>query len=132
MPIRAGKSPWQVCYRIIPNNQYKMKIDIKKKLPEKMIQYEVFRILRELNISCILEYTTKLPSTGKYVRFDIIVHRGDDVVCIVETKTYNSDRPANKSTKQFSKYSEFNVPIVYICNPYQIINGVKEIQSLLK
>lgn len=109
-----------------------MEINLTKKFSELTIQYEVFRRLRELKINCALEYSVRQPSNPKrLIRFDIIVFKSNgSVVCIVETKSYNSNRPANKQTKQFEKYSEFDVPIVYICSPYQIENGVQEIYNM--
>lgn len=109
-----------------------MKIDLTRKFSELTIQYEVFRRLRELKINCALEYSVRLPSNPKkLVRFDIIVFTSDgEVICIVETKTYNSNRSANKQTVQFSRYSEFDVPIIYICSPYQIEKGIQDIHKL--
>lgn len=92
-------------------------------LPSANLQAEIYHKCRLENIMCILEYTFYI-SNNKTVKPDITIFSNNQPIAIIETKrenncNYRLDRW--KSTKQYAKYVEVNLPI-FFCDNFKSID----------
>lgn len=106
-----------------------MKLFLKKRLPEANVQAELYMKCREFGYPCILEYRVK------GARFDAVIHRGEDIICIVEVK--NLSRKAVKRRlsgerqyKQIERYENYGVPVLCLWNMKYLDSVVAEIARL--
>jgi len=88
-----------------------MKYHHSKKKHEDNIKAELFLHLRNLGIPCVLEYRHCTPIGQRNCRFDLVVldAQKENIILIVEVK--NGPNTIWPDSKQFARYSKFNVPV---------------------
>ncbi len=110
-----------LCYTI------KMKFIKPKRLAENNITAELYHRMRLLNLFCYLEY--KVKGVG---RFDMVVINIDEIICIIEVKSYSTHKPFNFKSKQMERYKSLKIPVLG-CGRFEEINdtilAVKELLS---
>lgn len=86
----------------------------KSRIAEANIQAEVYHQLKLLNIPCYLEY--KVDNC----RFDIVLLSKDlkNIIAIIEIKSHsekrvNSKKGILKTGKQYQKYNQYGLPLLY-------------------
>jgi hypothetical protein len=100
-----------------------MKLIIKNKVSESNIQAEFFCKCREVGLNCYLEYTYE------NCRFDAVLYDDEkNIYCIVEFKSYKTDKAEKLNTKQLCRYKKYNLPII-VCTRLDDVKGAI-IQSL--
>lgn len=106
----------------------------KSKIPEANIQAELYYQLKLIKIKSFLEcvkYKNRIKS-----KFDVAVldNSGDNIIAIVEIKSWSNKATSmwsRKSQKQFKKYSEYGLPLLYCCGMQEIdltIDSIKQIR----
>ncbi len=94
-------------------------------LPEKNNQAEIYHQLRKLGIPCYLEVKYK------NCRFDIVVARDDQPLCIIEVKRGKYERKLReKDKKQIDRYSKFGVPVFFVNASRKIPKIISDIYQL--
>lgn len=96
------------------------------RLAEASIQAILYGELQKLEIPCLLEVSFE------DCRFDCVILRGDRVIAIIETKSYSNNREPNLKTKQYAKYSRYNVPVIYLTRQENVHDVICEIQLVLE
>ena len=64
-------------------------------------------------------------------RFDAVVYHKNQVLILIEIKNYKKKRAPNLTTKQYAKYSRYNLPLYYIVNIDDIEPIVEKIKQYL-
>ncbi len=100
-----------------------MKFIVKNKISESNIQADFFCKCRDVEINCYLEYT------HEDCRFDAVLYDdAKNIYCIIEFKSYKTDKLEKLNTKQLKKYEKYNLPII-VCTRLSDVNNAI-IQSL--
>lgn len=100
-----------------------------KRQAEANIQAQFYMRCKQAGISCLLEYKQD------NCRFDAVVYKDDNVICLIEIKNY-TEHTANKKvfggkkTKQFEKYEAYGYPVFYIYNENYVDAVFLAVQAL--
>jgi hypothetical protein len=96
------------------------------RLPENNLTIKLAIELDKLGINFLADY--------KYerCRFDLVVYQGDTLLVIIEVKS-KTFRNINKikQGKQYYKYIQYGIPVIYCCHPTQIPTAVSEIKQVI-
>ena len=65
-------------------------------------------------------------------RFDLVVFKEKEAKIIIEVKRNSKKEGFNYNTRQFKKYSLFNIPLIYCFGIEDIEDTIKKIASLNK
>lgn len=89
-----------------------MKLEIyNKRVSEATIQAEFYHRCRESKIRCYLEYKYERS------RFDAVLYdENKNIYAIVEFKSRTKECGINKDGRQYKKYSQYKIPIIYVMN----------------
>jgi hypothetical protein len=103
-----------------------MKLIIKSRITEANIQAEFYHSCKMNGINCYLEY--KIDGC----RFDAVIYDNtNEILAIVEIKSYITDKEPRRNTKQIKKYSLHSLPIFMISRLDQIESVIDEIKKLI-
>jgi DNA-binding MurR/RpiR family transcriptional regulator len=91
-----------------------MKFENPERITEANIQAEFYHQCRLKGVECYLEYKHEQS------RFDAIIIKNNDVVLIVEFKSYKTDKKGKTKTKQLDKYRQYGIPVLLITRMNQI------------
>jgi len=100
------------------------------KLPEANIQAHFYMRCVQENIPCMLEYRVK----GS--RFDAIIYKDTQVICIIEVKNLGASALRKRLTKarkyaQIDRYETHGVPVIGIWNMDFIEPSLNLIKAML-
>lgn len=101
-----------------------------KRLPEANIQAELYRLLRNSNIKCCLEYRMLCKETDSFLRADIVTIKNNRITSIIECKSRDNNFNVNTSGKQYYQYSTFGIPIFYCMNFKHVTRTVNLVELL--
>ena len=104
-----------------------------KRVAEANIQAELYRRLKELSITCYLEYKIKLinctTSRRKSLRVDLLVLKNNKIVCLIEIKSHRVKREFLSQTKQIQTYLSLGIPFI-LCDNFNFEESIIEIKKL--
>ena len=103
-----------------------MKFIKPSRIAEANIQAEIYHRLKLAHIDCYLEYKVK-----KIGRLDIIILLNDEIVCIIEVKSYKIQKDFNYDSKQIARYRQLNIPILGCGNLKDIDTLIVKIKKLI-
>ena len=92
---------------------------------ESFIQCELYHLCRIEGIEAYPEYSCFV--NGQRCRFDLVIICDDEIVMIIECKS-RSHRKVNLKTKQYQKYKQTGLPIIYYVN----VNMIKQTMTKIK
>jgi hypothetical protein len=92
-----------------------MKYLQRKRFSEVNVQAELYRQLKNRGHDPVLEYKIKTEVGG--LRADVIIRRGDEILCAIEVKWQKPKKPPKKTNRQFLKYEALGIPWRY-CRGY--------------
>ena len=74
-----------------------------------MVQAEFYQACKEAGLSCFLEYRSKWNGQ-RGCRFDAVIHDGEDILAIVEIKSFRKQNSKRKwyGRKQAAKYGQYH------------------------
>ena len=105
-------------------------------MPEANIEAECYHQLRLLGIKSYLQYRT-YTKEGETCIFDMIILKETDnkayeIIAIVEFKNHSKhyDYKNTSATRQYKKYSSFNLPLIYCHRREEIQETVDKIVQL--
>lgn len=102
-----------------------MKFKPNSRLSEANIQAEIYHQCKMYHIKCYLEYK------HEHSRFDVVIVWKDEIVCIIECKSYKTDKSGKTNTKQHAKYSQYSLPVFLVTRLEQVPQLISDIQALL-
>ena len=108
-----------------------MEFKVKYRVSDANIQAEVYHRLRNICIPCYLEY--KYENS----RFDMVIldKTMKNIIAIVEFKFYryvSSLKRDYRITKQYKKYSKYNLPLLYCRHKTEINRVINDIVRIYK
>lgn len=107
-----------------------IKFIVPKKLPESNIQAEFYLRCKQEGINCLLEYRVK----GS--RFDAIIYKGEEIICIIEVKNLSKSSlkrrlDGKRQYKQIERYKQYGIPVICIWDASFIEPAIAEVKELL-
>jgi hypothetical protein len=86
--------------------------------------YAILKFNHKIDVRGEVSY--KMPTYGELKasssRFDLVIFKNDKAICIIEVKNGKKEKQ-NTTTRQFKKYSQFGIKLVYCMN----MNFVKQV-----
>lgn len=99
---------------------------IPTRISEANIQAEFYHQCKLATVKCYLEYTLD------NCRFDAIIYNeSNEIVFIVEFKSYKTFKPEITSTKQIEKYKKHGIQIIMISRIEHVFDVVKKIKHVI-
>lgn len=101
------------------------------KFTEAKVQCELYRQLYEEGYNVYPEVIIPLPS-GRKLRSDLVVYRGDKFVGLVEVKNNLNKKKPNPNTRQYKKYMSSGYKFFYCMNMSDVksvINRIKHYEN---
>lgn len=101
-----------------------MNLYIGKRVAEATIQAEFYHLCRVNKIRCYLEYRY-----GRS-RFDGVLYNEDkSIYAIIEFKSRYNTFKLNKDGRQFNKYMQYDIPLIYVVNMKSVIPAINYIKQ---
>jgi hypothetical protein len=104
--------------------EFKGEIEYPTHFSEFEIQAELYGLLRNMKLDVRGELHQK-PC-----RFDLVVFDGKKAVCIIEVKKWVLKKEPTK-TKQFKKYSNYGLPVIYCVNMEDVPNTLDRVKQVI-
>ena len=83
-----------------------MKFKKPDKLPSANIKAEIYRLLKEHDIKCCLDYRVA-TEYGELATFSIVIVKDSLIVCAIIVKSMNNNTGLNVNTSRYKKYKSF-------------------------
>ena len=108
-----------------------MKYRKPKKLPSANIKAEIYRLLRDNNIQCCLDYRLA-TEYGELATLSIVVIQDDEIVCAIIVRSMNSNDGLNTNTNRFRKYDSFGIDLFECTRMDQVPSVVDQVIAWIK
>lgn len=96
------------------------------RVAESNITAECYHQLRLIGITPYLEYKFEK------CRFNMVIHEDSKILIIIEFRSRSEKyKDKNRLTKQFYKYAQYGIPVLYCKHPSQIPATIEQIVQLL-
>lgn len=101
-----------------------MNISYPKRHSEFEIQALLFSALQ------LLGYDVRGEVKSSPCRFDLVIFRNKEAICIIEVKKWIKKKTPSK-TKQYDRYMSYGLPLVYCGHIEDIQETVRKVQELI-
>lgn len=96
-----------------------------KNISESLIQCELYRRCFEEGIDVYPEYSCEV--NGRRCRFDLVIILDEEIIMIIEVKSRSSNYKIHRG-KQYEKYKQTGLPVIYCTNLEMIENTMNRIR----
>jgi hypothetical protein len=96
---------------------------------EAYIQFELYRLLVNNGFQVYPEYKCSTGQGNKHCRFDLVLHSEGEIYLIIEIKRSIKSQQEYIGTKQYTKYSAFGIPLVYVNRSHDLSRVVEVLSN---
>lgn len=93
-------------------------ISPKRGTTEATLQAEIYHQLRKKKIKSVLEY-----KIGNCITDIVVLDKSENICCTIEVKR-NKKREVNRTSRQYNKYKNLDIPFIYCTHESYIKNTV--------